>query len=141
LAPLLDVAPELRASLGPRLTALEPAAVTGWTPLPARGRLLEVSALDDADALALALRAALGGARAPIEVRPIEAASPAELVQAAARAAGARSAAVVLDVFCPGRILGRLVLDPPAEGPFSELFLERLGDGACAIAAGGPNLL
>lgn len=30
LAPLLDVAPELRASLGPRLAALEPADVTGW---------------------------------------------------------------------------------------------------------------
>ena len=141
LAPLLDVAPELEASLGARLAALEPAAPIGWTETPSRGRNIEVRAIDDADALALALGAALGGARDPVEVRPIEAMSPTELVQAAWRQAGTRPAAVVLEALSPRAIRARLVLDPPANHAFSEPSLARLGDGICAIATGGPNLL
>lgn len=141
LAPLLDVAPELTASLGARLAALEPAAPIGWTETPSPDRSLEVRAIDDADALALALGAALGGARAPVEVRPIEAMSPTELVQAAWRQAGTRPAAVVLEALSPRAIRARLVLDPPANRGVSEPSLARLGDGICAIATGGPNLL
>ncbi len=139
LAPLLDVAPELDPALGPRLAALEPAAAIGWAETPARGGSFEVTAIDDADALALALGAALGGARAPAEVLPIEAVSPTELVQAAGRLAGARPAAVVLDSLSPLR--ARLVLDPPGNRAISAPSLVRLGGGACRIARGGPILL
>lgn len=139
LAPLLDVAPELHGSLGPRLAALEPAPAIGWTETPSHGGIVEVSAIDDADALALALGAVLGGARAPVEVRPIEAESPTELVQAAGKTAGVRPATAVLESLSPLR--ARLVLDPPGNRPISRPSLVRLEGGACAIASGGPNLL
>jgi hypothetical protein len=76
-----------------------------------------------------------------VEVRPIEAVGPAELDGRCGRAAGARRAAVVLESVAPGAIRGRLVLDPARNRANSAPALEHLGDGVCAIAVGGPNLL
>src|SRR5690606_36674781 len=95
LAPLLDVAPELEPSLGPRLAALEPAASIPWTVAALVERRVEVRAIDDADALAFALGAALSGGSAPVEVCPIEAVCPTPLALAASRMAGSSPARVV----------------------------------------------
>jgi 2-amino-4-hydroxy-6-hydroxymethyldihydropteridine diphosphokinase len=61
LAPLLDVAPELEPSLGPALDHIGRPRASLWSEPTGGGELVTVRALDDADALAIALSKALGG--------------------------------------------------------------------------------
>jgi 2-amino-4-hydroxy-6-hydroxymethyldihydropteridine diphosphokinase len=63
LAPLLDVAPNLSPAYGAALARLGGAPpARAWSRTRARGSQISVEGLDDADALALALGAAWGGA-------------------------------------------------------------------------------
>lgn len=134
LGPLLDVAPEL--PFGPCLAELEPLTPAPWAAVSRVEGVIEARALDDADALALALEAALGGVTAPEEVQPLQASSAAELVQGAARRSASRPAAVVVDSLEPGAVRARLVLDPPRDRRLLVPALEHLGSGRCRIALG-----
>lgn len=137
LAPLLDVAPEL--PFAARLAALEPVTARPWTNATIDEHSVEARALDDADALALALGAALGAARAPDEVHPIERSAPAELVRDAARIAGARPALVMLESLAPGAVRARVLLDSKENRAVPEPALGHLASGACRITLGRPT--
>lgn len=140
LAPLLDVAPAL--PFGGRLAELGPPAPRSWTVVEQRGGQVRARAADDADALALALGAALGDGQDLVEARPIEATSPGELVRIAAAEAASRAARVTIERLDEHRIVGRLILDPPRDRAVSTPILLELGGGACTIALDrGPKLL
>jgi 2-amino-4-hydroxy-6-hydroxymethyldihydropteridine diphosphokinase len=134
LAPLLDVAPELAPRYAGRLAELGAPPVRPWTDVERTEGQVRAVAFDDADALALALGAALGGAPEPESVMAFEAASPAELVRAVTLHAGGRAATVVVEALEPaGSVRARLVLDRARSAARSELSLAALEGGFCIL--------
>lgn len=111
LAPLLDVAPELRPELGPTLARLAPRGPLVWTPIVRRGARLEVEGRDSADALALALDTALGQGSTSDEVHAVEVEDPSALLAELARG-GARGGWLVVEDARPGAIRARFARDP-----------------------------
>jgi 2-amino-4-hydroxy-6-hydroxymethyldihydropteridine diphosphokinase len=130
LAPLLDVVPELAPELGPvlaRLAAPEPRA---WSLPTIADDRVDVRALDDADALALALDAALGAGVGMAE--PISVPNAAALVR---DAAGSRSA--VVERLGPDGAVGRLIRAPNAGFVGNSWDLLELEEGRCVLFRSG----
>ncbi len=132
LGPLLDVAPELRARWGSRLDELGPPRGRAWTRVTTGAERWEARAADDADALALALTAALGDPATPAEVEPWTGPDVGALL--AHVAAAGHPAAVTLEDWVSGPIRARIAYDPASRRPPSPLVLAALGDGRCVLA-------
>lgn len=131
LAPLLEVAPELEGELGADLARLGAPPASAWSDAIVTGGELEVVALDDADALALALSAALGGGASRV-VAPLEAAGPAALVALAGRLG--QNAAIAVEALDAGVIRARRTFDPARTPPRARPRLSALGGGRCRLA-------
>lgn len=138
LAPLLDVAPEQPWS--DRLWELGPPAAMPWSAVSQLDDRIEVRAADDADALALALGAALGGADMPSSVETIEASSPAELVQKATERCADQSATVAVERLDAGFARAHLALGRRQNRRPRTPRLDGLGGCRCRITL-EPNLL
>ncbi len=136
LAPLLEVAPELLGELGADLAGLGAPPASPWTDAVRIDGGLEVEALDDADALALALGAALGGG-ASREVAPVQAGRPEELI--ALVTGMGQNASVAVEELGAGGIRAWRTFDPGASPADRRPRLVALGGGRCRLALDPPD--
>lgn len=130
LAPLLEVAPDLQTLLGADLARVGAPSGGPWTKVERSEDAIEAVALDDADALALALSEALGEGTSS-EVVLLGEPAPA-LVERAGRAG--QRASIVIEAVEPGVIRARMTSDPRAARAAVRLALSSLGAGRCRLA-------
>jgi 2-amino-4-hydroxy-6-hydroxymethyldihydropteridine diphosphokinase len=126
LAPLLEIAPELAPLYARDLERRGAPERRAWTSALRDENAIEVRALDDLDALAIALSTALGDA--PGQSSVLAASSPEELVESCTRPGLAGSVAIAgLWQVC-------LNLDPNRKNRPDRVTLGALGGGRCLLS-------